>query len=50
MVAGNLVSLLLPIPIVYFISMWKPDDFDFTITQLGIEKVKLQNLIIHSED
>jgi hypothetical protein len=39
MVAGNIVSLLLPIPIVYCISMYAPDNFDFTITQLGIEKV-----------
>jgi hypothetical protein len=47
MVAGNLVSLLLPIPIVYFISMWKPDDFDFTITQLGIEKVINMDIYIY---
>jgi hypothetical protein len=39
MVAGNVVALFLPIPITYFVSMMAPDDFDFTITQLGIEKV-----------
>eukprot|EP00596_Hydrurales_sp_CCMP1899_P008509 CAMPEP_0119039728 /NCGR_PEP_ID=MMETSP1177-20130426/9353_1 /TAXON_ID=2985 /ORGANISM="Ochromonas sp, Strain CCMP1899" /LENGTH=674 /DNA_ID=CAMNT_0007003951 /DNA_START=469 /DNA_END=2493 /DNA_ORIENTATION=- len=45
MATGNIISLLMPIPLVYFISMYAPDDFDFTITQLGIHKVEeLENV------
>lgn len=38
--AGNLVALLIPIPIVYILTMLKPDKFDFATTKFEIKKVE----------
>lgn len=40
MLAGNVVALLLPMPIVYFISMLKPENYDFSETKTAIKLVE----------
>ena len=43
MLAGNVVALLLPMPIVYFASMIKPDNYDFSETKTAIKLVETED-------
>lgn len=43
MLAGNVVALLLPMPVVYFISMVKPDNYDFSETKTAIKLVESED-------
>ena len=42
MLAGNVVALLLPMPIVYIASMIKPDNYDFSETKSAIKLVETE--------
>ena len=42
MLAGNVVALLLPMPIVYFVSLIKPDNYDFSETKTAIKLVETE--------